>query len=302
MKQIKRKKFCILVNPKAGGGKTTKIFSKIQPLFETSCVQNVKYFSDYPGSITDFIINRDLSEFDGLCVIGGDGTIHEAVNGLIESGKAKSVPLGIIPGGTGNAFIEDLECRDPVKAARHIIDGKKSLIDVFRIDHNQETSYAFNIIGWGMASDVNIRADQLRWLGPMRYSISAIINIMIFFKKRHLQMNLGDDLIDGNHLFFVAMNTIHTGKGMKMAPHAKLNDGLIDTILVKDVSKMRAMKIFLQLFSGNHIFDPLVEYRQIETFSIQTKDDLLNIDGENIGNTPIDVSVIPNALKIFADL
>ena len=115
-------------------------------------------------------------------------------------------------------------------------------------------------------------------------------------------MNLGNDLIDGNHLFFVAMNTIHTGKGMKMAPHAKLNDGLIDAILVRDVSKLRAIKIFSQLFSGNHIFDPLVEYRQVETFSIQTKGDLLNIDGENIGNTPIDVSVIPNALKIFADL
>ena len=302
MKQIKRKKFCILVNPKAGGGKTTKIFSKIQPLFETSCVQNVKYFSDYPGSITDFIIKRDLSEFDGLCVVGGDGTIHEAVNGLIESDKAKSVPLGIIPGGTGNAFIEDLRCRDPIKAARQIIDGKMSFIDVFQIDHNQETSYAFNIIGWGMASDVNIRADQLRWLGPMRYSVSAVINIMMFFKKRHLQINLGDEFINGNHLFFVAMNTIHTGKGMKMAPHAKLNDGLIATILVRDVSKLRAIKIFSQLFSGRHIFDPLVEYRQIETFSIKTENDLLNIDGENTAKTPIDVSVMPNALKIFADL
>ncbi len=302
MKQIKRKKFCILVNPTAGGGKTTKIFSKIQPLFETSSVQNVKYFSDYPGSITDFIINRDLSEFDGLCVLGGDGTIHEAVDGLMKSGKAKSVPLGIIPGGTGNAFIEDLRCRDPIKAARQIIDGKVSFIDVFRMVHDQEISYAFNIIGWGMASDVNIKADQLRWLGPMRYSISAIINIMMFFKKRHLKINLGDDLIDSKHLFFVAMNTIHTGKGMKMAPHAKLNDGLIDAILVRDVSKLRAIKIFSQLFSGSHIFDPLVEYRQVEAFSIQTKGDLLNIDGENIGNTPIDVSVIPNALKIFADL
>ena len=302
MKQIKRKKFCILVNPVAGGRKTTKIFTKIQPLFDTSSVQSVKYFSDRPGFITDFIINSNLSEFDGLCVVGGDGTIHEAVLGLMKSGKAKSIPLGIIPGGTGNAFIEDLGCRDPIKAANRIIDGKVSPIDIFQIVHNEATSYAFNIIGWGMASDVNIRADQLRWLGPMRYSISAIINIMMFFKKRHLQINLGDDLIDGKHLFFVAMNTIHTGKGMKMAPHAKLNDGLIDAILVRDVSKLRAIKIFSQLFSGNHIFDPLVEYRQVETFSIQTKGDLLNIDGENIGNTPIDVSVIPNALKIFADL
>ena len=112
---------------------------------------------------------------------------------------------------------------------------------------------------------------------------------------------LADDVVDGNYLFFVALNTIHTGKGMRMAPHAKLNDGLIDTILVRDVSKLRAVKIFTQVFSGSHIFDPSVEYQQVKTFSIHTKGDLLNIDGENIGRTPIDVSVVPNALQIFAD-
>ena len=302
MKQIKRKKFCILVNPVAGGGKTKKVFTKIQPLFETSFVQSVQHFSDQPGFITDFIINNNLSEFDGLCVLGGDGTIHEAVLGLMKSGQAKSIPLGVIPSGTGNAFVQDLGCLDPTKAATQIIDGKVSPIDVFRIVHNEEISYGFNIIGWGMASDVNIQAEQLRWIGAMRYSVSAIVNIMAFFKKRRLQMNLADDLIDGNCLFFVALNTIHTGKGMKMAPFAKLNDGLIDTVLVRDVSKLRAVKIFMQLFSGNHIFDSSVEYRQIKTFSIQTKGDFLNIDGENIGNTPIAVSVIPNGLKIFADL
>mgnify|MGYP001284334962 CR=1 FL=1 len=302
MKQIKRKKFCILVNPVAGGRKTTKIFTKIQPLFDTSSVQSVKYFSDRPGFITDFIINSNLSEFDGLCVVGGDGTIHEAVLGLMKSGKAKSIPLGIIPGGTGNAFIEDLGCRDPIKAANRIIDGKVSPIDIFQIVHNEATSYAFNIIGWGMASDVNIQAEQLRWLGGIRYSISAVINIMAFFKKRRLELNLADNLIDSNCLFFVALNNIHTGKGMKMAPHAKLNDGLIDTILVRDVSKLRAVKIFTQLFSGKHIFDSSVEYQQVKTFSIHTKGDLLNIDGENTGHTPINVSLVPNALKIFADL
>jgi YegS/Rv2252/BmrU family lipid kinase len=302
MKQIKRKKFCILVNPAAGRGKTKKVFTKIKPLFESSFVQSVNYFSDHPGFITDFIINRNLSEFDGLCVVGGDGTIHEAVLGLMRSGQAQTIPLGIIPGGTGNAFVEDLGCQDPINAATQIIDGKVSRIDVFRIVHNEEISYGFNIIGWGMASDVNIQADQLQWLGAIRYSVSAILNIMAFFKKRRLQMSWADDFIDGEYLFFVALNTVHTGKGMKMAPRAKLNDGLIDAILVKDVSKLRAAKIFTQVFSGNHVFDSSVEYRQIKKFSIQTEGDFLNIDGENKGNTPIDVSVVHNGLKIFADL
>jgi len=243
-----------------------------------------------------------LSEFDGLCVLGGDGTIHEAVLGLMESGQGQSVPLGIIPGGTGNAFVGDLGCQDPVQAANQIIDGKVSLIDIMRITQREEITYAFNVIGWGMASDVNIQAERLRWLGNSRYSFAAVINIMKFFKKRRLKMTLAGEVIDCNGLFFVALNTIHTGKGMKMAPHAKLNDGLIDTILVRDVSKLRALKIFTQVFFGDHISDPSVEYRQVKTFSIHTKDDFLNIDGENTGQTPIEVSMIPNALQIFADL
>ena len=243
-----------------------------------------------------------MSEFDGLCVLGGDGTIHETVLGLMKSGQGRSVPLGIIPGGTGNAFVGDLGCQDPIQAANQIIDGKVSLIDVMRITQREEITYAFNVIGWGMASDVNIRAERLRWLGNSRYSFSAVINIMKFLKKRRLKMTLAGEMIDCNSLFFVALNTIHTGKGMKMAPHAKLNDGLIDTILVRDVSKLRALKIFTQVFFGDHISDPSVEYRQVKTFSIHTKDDFLNIDGENTGETPIEVSMIPNALQIFADI
>jgi diacylglycerol kinase (ATP) len=65
---------------------------------------------------------------------------------------------------------------------------------------------------------------------------------------------------------------------------------------------LRILKIFIQLFSGKHITDPLIEYRHAKTFSIQTKGDRLNIDGENIGQTPIEVSLIPSALKVFTDL
>ena len=115
-------------------------------------------------------------------------------------------------------------------------------------------------------------------------------------------MRLDNDAVDCNAVLFIALNTIHTGKGMKMAPHAKLNDGLMDLLLLRDASRLKILKIFIQSFSGKHVFDPLVEYKHAKTFSIQTKDDLLNIDGENIGQTPIEVSLIPDALRVFTDL
>jgi len=113
---------------------------------------------------------------------------------------------------------------------------------------------------------------------------------------------LDDTSFSGEGLFFLALNTIHTGKGMKMAPYAILDDGLIDIILVKKASKLRVLKIFTQLFSGNHINDPHVEYKQIKNFTLSTEGDPLNIDGENTGMTPIKAELIHKGIKIFTKL
>ena len=301
MKQAQNKKICILVNQFAGDGKIAKKLPAILKSFEAANIANDVFYSKHPGWFMDFIAHEDLGKYDGLVVVGGDGTIHEVVNGLMKSGQGLHLPLGIIPGGSGNAFADDLGVKNTTQAVHQIVSGNMHSMDVMRISQGDTVSYAFNIIAWGIASDVNIRAEKLRWLGNSRYSLSAIISILNL-KKRPILLRLDNDVIDCNAILFIALNTIHTGKGMKMAPHAKLNDGLMDLLLLRDASRLRILKIFLQSFSGKHIIDPLVEYRNAKTFSIQTEGDLLNIDGENIGRTPIEGSLIPGALSVFTDL
>jgi YegS/Rv2252/BmrU family lipid kinase len=301
MKQAQNKKICILVNQFAGDGKTAKKLPVILKSFEAANIANDVFYSERPGWFMDFIAHEDLGKYDGLVVVGGDGTIHEVVNGLMKSGQGLHLPLGIIPGGSGNAFADDLGVKNTTQAVHQIVSGNVNSMDVMRISKGDTVSYAFNIIAWGIASDVNIRAEKLRWFGNSRYSLSAIISILNL-KKRPILLRLDNDVIDCNAILFIALNTIHTGKGMKMAPHAKLNDGLMDLLLLRDASRFRVLKIFIQSFSGKHVSDPLVEYRNAKIFSIQTEDDFLNIDGENIGRTPIEVSLIPGALRIFTDL
>ena len=301
MKQAQDKKICILVNQFAGDGKTAKKLPVILKSFEAANIANDVFYSERPGWFMDFIAHGDLGKYDGLVVVGGDGTIHEVVNGLMKSGQGLHLPLGIIPGGSGNAFADDLGVKNTTQAVHQIVSGNMHSMDIMRISQGDTVSYAFNIIAWGIASDVNIRAEKLRWFGNSRYSLSAIISILNL-KKRPILLRLDNDVIDCNAILFIALNTIHTGKGMKMAPHAKLNDGLMDLLLLRDASRFRVLKIFIQSFSGKHVSDPLVEYRNAKIFSIQTEDDFLNIDGENIGRTPIEVSLILGALRIFTDL
>ena len=301
MKSKKIKKLCFVVNPKAGKQRSQAIVREIKHVLRQNNI-DFHFFNSYKeGSISEFIQKENLTDFDGLCVLGGDGTINEAINGLIASGQSTSIPIGIIPMGSGNAFAETLGELDPIKALSNILTGETSLIDVFKIDDIEKTFFAINIIGWGMAAEVNILAEKLRWMGGIRYSIASLITVMRM-KKKHLKANLGKSYIEGEALFFLALNNIHTGKGMQMAPNAILDDGLIDIIFVRNASKLRVLKIFTQLFSGTHIKDPHVEYSQIASFYIENENDPLNIDGENTGASPIKVELINKAVRIFGKI
>ena len=99
----------------------------------------------------------------------------------------------------------------------------------------------------------------------------------------------------------MCLNTIHTGKGMKAAPNAKLDDGFFDIIILNaKISKFKLLKLLPKLFTGNHIYSQNIEYLQAKYLEINSETiDMLNIDGENKYHTPLSISIIPKALNIF---
>ena len=103
-------------------------------------------------------------------------------------------------------------------------------------------------------------------------------------------------------MFVIGCNSINVGKGMRMAPKAKLDDGLMDIIVVdSNISRIRLLSVLPKLFKGTHIGEPEVQYYQSSKFSlIPDNDDSLIIDGEMIGKTPIVAEIIPNSIEIFA--
>ena len=138
-------------------------------------------------------------------------------------------------------------------------------------------------------------------LGNARYTISAIIQI--FFKNyRKAEFEVNGKRSVKNFMFVVGCNSIHVGKGMRMAPKAKLDDGLMDIIVVdSNISRIRLLSVLPKLFKGTHIDEPEVQYYQSNKFSlIPNKYDSLIIDGEMIGKTPIVAEVIPSSIEIFA--
>lgn len=293
------KKFYLTVNPYGGGKRGPKILKNILPLFEEKNIQLTIIETEYAGHNKELANQLDMNGYDGFCCIGGDGTMYEVINGLMTREDRQKFPIGLITGGTGNSFMHDLDCLDPMDAAKRIVKGERRSIDIFSCKANGEQYYGFNILGWGIPTDANILADKLRWMGSQRYNLSSIVEVLRH-KKRFARVTIDGSSIGADFAFIIGCNTIHTGKGMKMAPLARLNDGLIDLIIVRKVSRLKLLKLFPKVFSGKHIGDPGVDYRQVKQFSIiPEEDNQLNLDGEVLGSTPVEVQVLPNEIELL---
>jgi len=292
-------KLYLVVNPHGGKCRGNAILEKVKPIFETAEIELVIKSTRYAGHARAMINSLDLTGFDGFCAIGGDGTMHELVNGLLTRSDNKRIPIGLITGGGGNSFKHDLDCLDPIVAAKRIITGRKRKLDIARVDAAGEIIYGFNIVGWGLPTDINLLAEKMRWLGGQRYNVASLIEVLKN-TRRLARISMDDRKVAGDYGFILGCNTIHTGNAMKMAPLAQIDDGLIDLIIVRKASRFKLLKLFTKIFKGGHVGDPVVVYHQVKEFSIvPLEDHILNIDGELVGSTPIHVKMLPGEIDVL---
>ena len=294
-------KFIITVNPYGGKKLGAALLKIVKPVFDANGADLFIIETTFAGHAKELANQIDLENYDGFLAIGGDGTLHEVVNGMLTRKDHQKIPIGIIPGGSGNSYLHDLQLTDPIQAAEAITSRNKRSVDVAQVEVNHVIKYAMNMIGWGLVTDVGNKAEHYRWLGTSRYTILSVVEVLLH-KSRAATLILDDQKIEDDFTFIIACNSIHVGKGMKMAPKAQLDDGLIDLVVVRsNVTRARLLQTLPKLFDGSHINEPEISYYQTSEFSlIPEKDEILNIDGEIMGSTPVKVKMIPNAIDIYS--
>jgi YegS/Rv2252/BmrU family lipid kinase len=293
------RKILLVVNPTGGLRNGLTILENVKPIFEAGGIEIELIETKYAGHAKDIAKAMEIEKYESLCLIGGDGTMHEAVNGMYTRQDNKRIPIGLIPAGTGNSLMHDFNCLDPSIAAKWIIKGYTKKIDLAEISMEHKIVYAFNIIGWGMITDINLRAEGVRWMGENRYTYSALMEIMSH-KLRHAKLSFNNKNYDEKFTFILGSLTKFTGSAMKMAPKAILDDGLIDILIVRDAKRKQMLNLFPKIFTGEHIHSDILEYRQVDSYSIiPDEHDPLNLDGETIGSTPIKVKVLQRALELY---
>eukprot|EP01118_Nematostelium_gracile_P005002 TRINITY_DN15979_c0_g1_i1.p1 TRINITY_DN15979_c0_g1~~TRINITY_DN15979_c0_g1_i1.p1 ORF type:complete len:313 (+),score=72.76 TRINITY_DN15979_c0_g1_i1:36-941(+) len=195
------KRVMLIYNPASGARKGALIARRSEVLFGKNGIQVETRELSKRGHGEEICLTDPMKDIDVLCILGGDGTFHECINGFMkrkESKERDNIPLAMIPGGTGNSF--SLELQGGVKVSRavtHIARGIYCPIDIAVVEFpnqpNSEPIYSFNSIHWGLASKVNVTAERLRWMGKaIRYTTASLLELMrgekqrarLFWKKR----------------------------------------------------------------------------------------------------------------------
>ena len=290
----------VIVNPQGGTKRGLLVLDRVKPIFKDAGIELDIRATQHQGHASAIAQSLDMKTSDGICVIGGDGTVHEVADGLMQRGESISIPLGIIPAGTGNNLAEHLQCKDPLDAAKRVVAGTIRPLDVIRVTLKDRIVYCVDLVGWGAVSDINSNAEKWRWLGPPRYSAATLWQILRA-KRRRAKLVLDDHVFEGEFLFVVACNPKFAGPGMMLAPHAELGDGKIDVIVVRNATRWEMLKLFSRVFDGSHLALKYVEYHQVRSFAIESAThDPMDLDGEMKGHAPMTAEVLPSALSIFS--
>jgi sphingosine kinase len=293
-------KLIAIMNPRSGTGRAPKILEDIRPVFASAGIKLDTRATTHAGHAAEIAQSAELTDIDGICVIGGDGTMHEALNGMMNRADGGRVPLGLIPGGCGNSLMHDLNLTDPVRAAERIVQLKPRPLDLMNIRMPESTCYSFNLAAFGIMVTANMKAERLRMFGHRRYDIAGVWDIM-FHRHHEAVLTIDDESpAKDDYAFIIGMNTMYMGVGMKIAPSARLDDGKVDLLLVRHAKRHQLIRMLTRVYKGNHVGDPALEYHKVTSFSIETPTPQpLNIDGEMKGSTPVRITTEPHAAELL---
>lgn len=290
-------KILSIINPVSGRRKAISVYEQIS--MEKYGFIATSYITEYPGHATQILSSISLDAHDAIVVFGGDGTIHEVVNGLMSRSDGSILPIGIVPLGTGNALMHDLDILTVEKALETISEAKTLKIDLLKCTTPTNVIYAFNMLGWGIAETINKVAERSRWLGKQRYNVASLIELLKNPSWK-CKIILDESIIDDKITFFMANNTQYTGNGMRIAPQAILNDGMMDVIVLTHQPRYKLLRLFLKVFSGHHVDHPEILYQKVRKIRIEPAEVMpLIIDGQQTGFTPIEISILSAGLEIF---
>ena len=237
--------------------------------------------------------------------MGGDGTLNETVNGVVRAGGTAEVAT--LPIGTGMDFVRTYGIPTSFDdAVRVVRDGKTRTIDVGRVTYRswagetQERCFD-NVSSAGMSGAVAQRANTMsKALGGRATFFYALTRVFFEWQNTELTVTLdGGEERGGRMHDVIVANGVWHGGAMKLAPHARPDDGLFDVIFIGDVTKLDFVLTAPKLYRGTYLAHPKVGHARSATVAVDAPEPLpIELDGEQVGTTPARWEIVPGALRV----
>ena len=262
--------------------------------------------SQRPGQLTE--LARDAVDGGAtlLVVVGGDGTVHEVVNGLLSSPRHTEVDLAVLPRGTGKDFVRSLRIPHELDRALEVArDGHPRIVDAGRAgymawDGSDAQAYFANFGGAGISGAIARRANRSsKALGGRISFLTATIAVFSTWKSASVTVEINGARRSGQMFEVLVMNGDYAAGGMWVTPEAKPDDGLLDALLIGDVTKIDFLLTFPKIYRGKHLSHPKIDVLRGQAVQVDSATPLpIVLDGEQPGTTPARFEIVPRALRV----
>jgi diacylglycerol kinase (ATP) len=298
----------VLVNPRSRSGKTGRRLAELRTLLEKHIGAYELLSTEREGDglrLARMAADRGATR---LVIAGGDGTVSEALSGLLESGRGSDVEIGLLPLGTGRDFGRLLGLgTDLETSVARLATGRRRRVDGGRVrcrgaDGSERTRCFLNIASCGLS------ALAARWLAepgrqerrrPWSYVLSGLVGL-----RRHpmsaMTIRVDDRVVyDGPVLLAAVSNGQYFGGGQRVAPGAVIDDGMLDLVIVEGMSPGAMLVLFPALIAGRHVHDARVHVHRGAVVRVDSDAEVwIEADGEPVGTVPGTIEILAGAVRL----
>ncbi len=300
-------KYRIIANPNAGHGKGAHAIPEIERELTRLGLDFDLVRTERVGHAISLARESALAGYDVIVAAGGDGTINEVLNGLMEARLAGKNPpaLGVLCAGRGNDFAPCINIpEDLLDACQVLKDDHRRIIDIGRVKGGKFPQGRFfaNNVGVGFDAIGTIEVAKLPEWGMLSFLIAILKTIFLFYKGPTVRLDYDDQTLTTSTLMLLTMNGKRMGTGFKMAPDSRPDDGLFDLVIVRQVSRRRIFSLIPHFMKGTQGSQPEVKTLRAAKVAITALTGALpaQSDGEIIcvDGTRLDIELLPLQVEV----
>lgn len=296
----------LIVNPTSGNGKSKKSWQHISTLLTNHNIRFSFAFTKYSNHESELVQNAIKNGFTKIISVGGDGTLHHIVNGIMSQKiiETNTIQLAVIPIGTGNDWVKTYNIPAKIeKSILNIITGKPVLQDIGKlITKNNTITYFNNVAGIGYDGYVVNKLEKLKKFGGIAYLLSGISGLL-FYKKTNFKLEINNKTLKEKCLMTIFGLCKFSGGGMQFTKDVNPSDGLLDITIAKNLTLLDLIFNLPKLYNGK-----IVNHKKVTTYKtnflkvtpVSSIDKpFIQADGELINSGSVEVTIIKNAIQFI---